>query len=288
MNVIAFSDIIAPRKDGDYMSVDDLVNFHYNKLNESDLHIWKYIHANPAECCNITIEEFAKKCNVSRTTVLRFAKKIGLEGFSELKYALRRQLQTTHLSIQNSVDIDILFDNHFKMINELKRKDFTNCCKLIENSKRIFVVSSGNFQHLLAQELKRVFLKQKIIMHDINGASEMLYLSKCIDENDLFILISFSGESSTIIELARKLKTIDAKMISLTRLSSNSLANLATESIYVSSSVTPTDLPKLGISKLTFETLRQEDYVSDTMFFATIEILYISYVNYILNKNDLL
>ena len=66
------------------MKIDDLVNLHYDKLNQSDLHIWKYINAHRKESSNLTIDELASRCNVSRTTILRFAQKLSLKGYSEL------------------------------------------------------------------------------------------------------------------------------------------------------------------------------------------------------------
>ena len=71
------------------MKIDDLVNLHYDKLNQSDLHIWKYINAHRKESYNLTIDELASRCNVSRTTILRFAQKLSLKGYSELKVYLK-------------------------------------------------------------------------------------------------------------------------------------------------------------------------------------------------------
>ena len=45
------------------MKIDDLVNLHYDKLNQSDLHIWKYINAHRKESSNLTIDELASRCN---------------------------------------------------------------------------------------------------------------------------------------------------------------------------------------------------------------------------------
>lgn len=73
------------------MQLNELVNLHFDDLNESDLYIWNYINNHREVCTKITIEDLGKKCNVSRTTILRFSKKIGLEGFAELKYYLRNE-----------------------------------------------------------------------------------------------------------------------------------------------------------------------------------------------------
>ncbi|MBR5583693.1 MAG: MurR/RpiR family transcriptional regulator, partial [Lachnospiraceae bacterium] len=55
------------------MKIEELVNSHYDMLNENDIHIWEYILSHRKECENLTIEELASRCYVSRTTVMRFA-----------------------------------------------------------------------------------------------------------------------------------------------------------------------------------------------------------------------
>ena len=59
----------------------------------NDLHIWRYISTHRQECANLSIEALGAKCNVSRTTILRFAQKPGLSGFSELRLLLRMECQ---------------------------------------------------------------------------------------------------------------------------------------------------------------------------------------------------
>lgn len=74
------------------MTLEELVNNKLDKLNPTDLIVWRYIYAHKKECCYISIYDIADNCNVSRTTVLRFAKKLGLDGFSDLKMMLKMEI----------------------------------------------------------------------------------------------------------------------------------------------------------------------------------------------------
>lgn len=85
------------------MQLNELVNLHFDDLNESDLYIWNYINNHREVCTKITIEDLGKKCNVSRTTILRFSKKIGLEGFAELKYYLRNEQTLADVGLGKTV-----------------------------------------------------------------------------------------------------------------------------------------------------------------------------------------
>lgn len=55
------------------MKLEALVSRHYDELNPNDLIIWRYITQNKEQCLNMTIEALAQLCNVSRSTVMRFA-----------------------------------------------------------------------------------------------------------------------------------------------------------------------------------------------------------------------
>ena len=54
------------------MRLEELLNQYSDRLSENDLYIWDYVEKHKKQCENMTIEELARKCNVSRTTVLRF------------------------------------------------------------------------------------------------------------------------------------------------------------------------------------------------------------------------
>ena len=248
------------------MQLNELVNLHFDDLNESDLYIWNYINNHREVCTKITIEDLGKKCNVSRTTILRFSKKIGLEGFAELKYYLRNEQTLADVGLGKTVNIYALFENHAKMIRELQNRDYNTCCRMIDHAKRIFVVSSGTIQRSVAKELSRQFLKLGIIMTLVNGDSEINMLARAITADDLLIIISLTGESESAIRIAKVAKTVGSKTISITRINANSLSLLADEPIYIF----------FGDFPIVFETA----YTSPTMFFALTELLFANYHNY--------
>lgn len=257
------------------MTLDEVVNIKYDSLNDSDLYIWRYISAHREECAKLTIEELAKRCCVSRTTVLRFSKKLNLEGFSELKYYLRNESVSALPGKVQQIDLDTLINNHEVMLKELKNKNFGHICEMIENAGRVVVVATGTVQRLLAQEMQRAFLRAGIFMTVIAGKSEMENLPRWIMEDDLVILITLSGENPDIKGLAKELAIKKSSTISITKLASNSVSKLVDEPIYIFS----------GNIELQNADGEESSYMSLTMFFALIEIMYIKYYNYIQQKN---
>lgn len=75
------------------MRLEELVNKYYDKLNENDKMIWQYIQANKKKCCDISIEELAEICCISRATISRFTQKLSFDGFREFKLHLKLECE---------------------------------------------------------------------------------------------------------------------------------------------------------------------------------------------------
>lgn len=126
------------------MKLEELVNKHYDSLNNTDMLIWQYIYNHKKACLNYSINELADKCNVSRTTIMRFAQKLSLDGYGELKVMLKMESDSVVIPSVNELnDISQLYH---RVIKELEQKDFSSICKMIRKSNRIFSFGSGAFQ----------------------------------------------------------------------------------------------------------------------------------------------
>lgn len=247
------------------MTIADLVKLNYKKLNENDLYIWNYIENHKSECSHCTIEELAKKCSVSRTTVLRFAKKLDMDGFSELKIHLK--MEKDRVARPQRDIVKQACDDYRKKIDEMEKSDYSDICRLIYEAKRVFVYGSGAVQSFVAQEFKRAFLSAQICMYHIEGhRGEQDLIVDLLREGDVVIIVSLSGESSHVIDFARMLKLKGIQVISMTKMKNNTLAQLSTESLYVSTS-------NVGTAHI-------ENYETTTLFFMTVEMLLIKYLLY--------
>lgn len=141
------------------MTLEELVNNKLDKLNPTDLIVWRYIYAHKKECCYISIYDIADNCNVSRTTVLRFAKKLGLDGFSDLKMMLKMEISQARE--KPSMDIAQATVNLCKHVGEeIAKQDFTRLNKLLHNAKRIFVYASGHVQKNVVELAKKLHLQR--------------------------------------------------------------------------------------------------------------------------------
>lgn len=248
------------------MAIEDVVKMNYNKLNENDIYIWNYIESHREECCQCTIEELAKNCNVSRTTILRFAKKLSMEGFSELKIHLKLEQKKSRPRADKNT-IKTVCDDYRKKIDEMEKTDYSDICKRIYEAKRIFVYGSGAVQSFVAKEFKRAFLSAKVCMYQIEGLeAEQELIANVLQEGDLVIIVSLTGESGHVVNFAKILNMKGIPIIAMTKLKNNTLAQMSDECIYINTS--------------NVATTHIENYETTTLFFMVVELLLIKYLIY--------
>lgn len=207
------------------MKLETLVEQNYHKLNENDLYIWEYIRTHPAQCRDISIDRLAQACNISHTTILRFSKKLGLGGFSELKVILKWQEPMAE-GFQHD-EIARTMQDYQQTMEYVCTIDLANLFTLIEQADKIYIYGSGSVQQLAARDLKQKFFHCNKLMHTIEGEEEMRKLADRLGENDLMIFISLSGNNPFVNMVAEKLKKKGRVIVSICSVQSNRLIYLS-------------------------------------------------------------
>lgn len=249
------------------MRIDELLNYHYDELSDNEKYVCHYLAAHYEECSRKTVEEFAADCNVSKTLLIRFAKKLGLSGYSELKARIRIERRERESDVDGL--LQTMTDSYHKMMEDLVKKNLTGLFAKIFLANRVFVYGSGSSQARAASEMKRIFLPAKEMVQ-LHGHDLLFTLKKIAKPDDLVVIISLSGESDMVVELAKALRVSHVPTVSITRLKSNTLASLCEENLYINSVQLP--------AKYDME------YEISTPYFILIEYLYLSYQNYLAEK----
>lgn len=241
--------------------LDELFNEHRGQLSENDLYIWKYISAHRRKCAEMSIETLGRTCNVSRTTVLRFTQKLGLHGFSEFKTLLRMEDEPN-----TSADfIGQTCAAYHAMMENIQHKDCTELFRRIDQAENLYVFSSGMLQDAVGRELRRMFLAGNKWFYLIQAGTEADVLLNNVSDRDLVLILSVSGESPHVLQMARALKARSVPIVSITKQRENTLAQLCGYRLYIST----VDLRDSGIS-----------YQSTTSFFILVELLFLKYIQY--------
>lgn len=249
------------------MNFEERISNYYEILNENDKHIIRFIKNNP-NCFRYSIDDFAKKCLVSKTSLVRFSKKIGLLGFGELKAILKWNNHNVN-EIENDL-IELIESNYHKMIDDISKKDFNRIFQNLDSCKRIIVYGSDYGQARVASEFKRIFLPTGKTIICMNGYDIIDSLKRVVSDNDYVVIISLSGQKQQIIDFAKYLNLMNINSLSITRMMSNPLANLCDDCLYINSILIPKSY--------------QIAYEISTPYFMLIEMMYIYYQKHLVEK----
>lgn len=247
------------------MKLEALVSRHYNELNPNDLIIWKYVYQHKEQCLNMNIETLAELCNVSRSTVMRFAQKIGMSGYSELKACLRLEMDESAMDAPGNLS-KLVCDSNVKAIRHFQSQNYDKICSLLYHSKRIFLYGTGQAQRSVCGEFRRMMLSLNILVNDIPAEGELRKISRLMTPEDTLLIISKSGESEVIKNIMFELNSRGVPTISLTRYGNNTLAKMSTENLFV-------NIEEIAV-------LEETNFESMTLLFLILEVLFTRFVEY--------
>lgn len=245
------------------MSIEALVNGNYKRFSESDRAVWDYLSQHQSECACLSIEKVAQKCCVSRSAVMRFAQKLGFDGFAELKLYLKMdgQKMPIHSELEH---ICAIYQN---VMSSMCEKNCDPLFEAFDAARQHYIFGEGMVQASIKKEFKRIFMSAGCMFYDAPSGQEMYNLVPLLGSDDFCILVSVSGKNKKIVEIAQKLQLRGVTLMSITKNRENTLAHLCDFHLYVDESEY-------------FETPIHWQYESTTSYFILIDILFLKYLDY--------
>lgn len=209
------------------MRLEELVNKNYQSLNENDLYIWNYIIHHRKECERLSIDDLASRCNVSRSTILRFSKRLGLKGYAELKVFLRIDNQMA----DKSAATDNMYNAYVDTLKQYREYNYRGIVESIYNAKNVYVYGTGVIQSTTASHLKRAFSLAGKLFLDIDFSSDFSAYTNMLESGDVFIAISYSGENRRLLDYINQLKLKGVIIVAMTANKESTLSHEADYSL---------------------------------------------------------
>ena len=192
-------------------------------FSESEKNIARYILDCQEDILELTIKQLARQTYTSPATIVRLCHKLGLQGYGDFKIKYSAELQAEH-KIKNRINVNYPFtredDAHqiaYKLaslhqesiedtINLINFKELEKISEVLDQAHRIFIFGAGNsmlaaleFQHKMLRIGKLVEIREII--------GEQIFLAYNCQSDDLAVIISYSGETADLIDLATILKS---------------------------------------------------------------------------------
>ncbi len=246
------------------MRLEALINKNYDLLTANDREIANTIFREKHTVRKMNSTQLSEFLNISRTTLVRFMKKLGIGTFAEFRLLLSEKGEQQKNTVFRMSDI---VDNYHAMIEELKDHDYSRVCRMISEADAIYLYGSGNEQKAVAEEFRRIFLIFGKYCVDLFDLGEVELARERFRENDLFAAISLSGESAEAIRVMRCVRGVEIRTLSLTRWANNTLARMCQENLYVG-------------TRTVYQTGRESSEMV-AAFYILLDILTVRYMEYI-------
>ncbi|OJT44315.1 MurR/RpiR family transcriptional regulator, partial [Serratia plymuthica] len=171
----------------------------------------------------MTIRELAEAAGVSTTTVLRFCKKMGCEGYSEFRIRFKLYLEQAEVMPMDFGTSEII--SFFKSINNDEfNQQIDQAVQHIAAAERIIFVgvsTSGALGRYGARFFSNVGKFSTHIDDPYYPINSDMYKSA------VAIMLSVSGETEEILRLASQFSLHHCKIVSITNNETSSLAKIA-------------------------------------------------------------
>lgn len=211
-----------------------------HELSAKERNVANYIIENKQSLKSMSIQMLAKVNGVSTTTILRLCHKLGYQGFSDLKI----DLMTSSSAVTNNkfLQEDICLDDSVEAVNakilqiEKSSIDETHALanagtlleanELIRKSHKVVIYGAGS-SGLVGKELEYQLIKIKKDVSCHLDYSIQFSIVNTLDENDLLIIISHSGENQEGVMLLTLAQQLGVPSIAITKMGQSRISTLA-------------------------------------------------------------
>ena len=235
--------------------------------------IAEHITSEPRDIIHLSIVEFAKKTESSEATIFRLCKRLGFEGYQDLKIAIAQEIDQTkpdYVDEEMSLDDDTaifmqkVFQANITALKDsfqlLNPEDVEKAVQLIHEAERLEFYGSGG-SGLIATDAFHKFMRTGIncIVHTDSHFQAMS--AGLLDQKSTVLGISHSGRNKDLLDAMKTAKEKGAKTIGITSYQRSPLSQLADVTLYTSTQETAfrTEAMSARLAQLT---------VIDVLYFA--------------------
>ena len=204
----------------------------YDKLSKQEKKVADFFMSTSKNEIPLYITDVAKISNTSEATIVRFAKKLGFNGYQQLKIAIAQDDNYRPVN-QNITLEDSAYDIFSKVCDDLycsleKTKSTLNptalqtCCDKILSADKILVIGLGNSAAIAIDAAHKMLKLGLNAVAYTDNHMQAIAVSHT-NEKSIVIGISHSGRSKDIIQALQIAKDNGATTVAITNISKTPL-----------------------------------------------------------------
>lgn len=219
-------------------------------LSPKERRLAQFIIDQPESAVEMQIDEIAAACDVSVSTVMRLCKSLNYTGYKDLCRNLYSALPAASMDagfedihpgdepgtvLRNVCLGNIKAIENTAAINDIG--EIERAVALLSDARRIDFYGMGNSGFVAIDAASKFLRIDKVAGAGTNSFQQLL-MTLTFKPGDAAVVISYSGETTDIVALAREIRAQGVPIISITRYGKNALSDLADIRLYSSSSET--------------------------------------------------
>ncbi|MBO1265155.1 MurR/RpiR family transcriptional regulator [Proteiniclasticum sp. SCR006] len=224
------------------VDVFDRISTLYNSFTKSEKRLADYILKERDQIMFMSITELAEKSKVGESGIFRFCKNLGLKGYQEFKISVAQSINSEENDTTRNIDTEILLNDSLEVLagkvkqtnisaldqtyNLLDYEDLDKAVEKIITADRIRFFGIGS-SLITAMEGQNKFLRVTNKAEVIIDSHFQVMTAAQMNEKEVAIIISYSGQTKDSIEVARMAKESGAFVIAITRFSKSPMTAYA-------------------------------------------------------------
>ncbi len=210
------------------MNILEKITNEIDTFSKSERKVAEVILASPTTVIHASIAALAKQANISEPTVNRFCRRLDTKGYPDFKLHLAQSLATGTPYVNRNVDENDSADEYTKKIFEstmanldLARKSLSGnsinrAVDLLTQANKISFFGLGA-SAVVAHDAQNKFFRFNVpvVYFDDILMQRMSAINSC--QGDVVIVISHTGRTKSLVEVAHLAKENDATVIGITQ-----------------------------------------------------------------------
>lgn len=243
-----------------------------------------YIIDNLDTVSNLSASELANYAETSPASVIRFSRKLGYEGFQELKISVAKDVALNNVNEEKVYEAVTVNDSINDIIHKISMQNIHaiedtiklldeesvgNAIETMRSAKHIYLYGVGA-SALVAKDLQYKLVRIDVPVSMYMDSHTQLASAVNIKENEVAIGISHSGKTLEIYKALEMAKQTGAKTISITKYGNNPISDICDINIFTTgvekglragaiasriAQLTVIDILYIGIAKHNFTTI---------------------------------
>ena len=223
--------------DAQQHNIIERIHASYYQLPAAEKKVADYVLAQHDQIQFMSITQLADECGVADATISRFCRSLKLKGFNAFKLELAQHTAPARMQQTEQHDIDSVMGRSQEVVRLaheaveqtmqlLQPAQITNAVTLIEKAQRIMCFGSGSSM-ILAHECANLFSTVTGKFFAVADTHTQISTIATMNKDDIIFLFSYSGATTSGIEMLELAKNHGVKTILVTRFRKSPAAKLA-------------------------------------------------------------